>query len=77
MLAEKSNFSIARMARCCRCRGRATTRGWIGRRLPQAVRIGSGSRRRKLTWFHGESDEVSGSPRILADLRAEGEIIQS
>ena len=29
----------------------------------------------KVSWFHGESDEVSGSPRILADLRADGEII--
>jgi putative transposase len=28
-----------------------------------------------IVWFHGESDEVSGSPRILADLRADGEVI--
>jgi len=29
----------------------------------------------KVAWFHGESDEVSGSPRILVDLRADGEVI--
>ena len=29
----------------------------------------------KIAWFHGASDEVSGSPRILADLREDGEII--
>ena len=29
----------------------------------------------KVTWFHGESDEVSGSPKILADLREDGETI--
>ncbi|MET4783151.1 IS3 family transposase [Glaciihabitans sp. UYNi722] len=29
----------------------------------------------KVMWFHGDSDEVYGSPRILADLRSDGEII--
>ena len=29
----------------------------------------------KIAWFHGESDEVSGAPRILADLREDGEVI--
>ena len=29
----------------------------------------------KISWFHGDSDEVYGSPRILADLRADGETI--
>ena len=29
----------------------------------------------KIAWFHGDSDEVSGSPRILADLREDGETI--
>ena len=28
-----------------------------------------------MAWFHGDSDEVSGSPRILADLREDGEVI--
>jgi putative transposase len=29
----------------------------------------------KVAWFHGDSDEVSGSPKILADLRGDGEVI--
>jgi putative transposase len=29
----------------------------------------------KIAWFHGESDEVSGAPRILVDLREDGEVI--
>jgi hypothetical protein len=29
----------------------------------------------KIGWFHGESDEVSRPPRILADLREDGEAI--
>jgi transposase InsO family protein len=28
-----------------------------------------------VAWFHGESDEVSGSPKILVDLREDGETI--
>ncbi len=28
-----------------------------------------------MTWFHGESDEVSGAPKILMDLREDGEVI--
>ena len=28
-----------------------------------------------MAWFHGDSDEVSGSPKILADLRGDGEVI--
>jgi len=31
--------------------------------------------KQKISWLHGDSDEVYGSPRILADLRADGEII--
>ena len=29
----------------------------------------------KVTFFHGDSDEVYGAPRILADLRADGEVV--
>ncbi|NJC24473.1 hypothetical protein BJ994_003549 [Arthrobacter pigmenti] len=29
----------------------------------------------KVAWLHGESDEVSGAPMILVDLREDGEII--
>ncbi len=31
----------------------------------------------KIAWFHGESDEVFGSPRILVDLREDGEVISA
>jgi len=30
---------------------------------------------KKVSWFHGESDGVSGAPKILADLRDDGEVI--
>ncbi|WP_168195291.1 IS3 family transposase [Cryobacterium sp. LW097] len=29
----------------------------------------------RVAFFHGDSDEVYGAPRILADLRADGEVI--
>jgi len=73
MLAEKSNFTIARMARLLEV-SRSGFYAWSRRQpLKQSVR-----RERiegKISWFHGASDEVSGSPRILADLRDDGEII--
>ena len=73
MHAEKSNFSIVRMARLLEV-SRAGYYAWLGRgpsqRALRAERIEA-----KIAWFHGESDEVSGSPRILVDLREDGEII--
>ena len=73
MHAEKSNFTIARMARLLEV-SRSGFYAWSGQPpSPRAVR-----RERieqKVSWFHGASDEVSGSPRILADLREDGEVI--
>jgi putative transposase len=73
MHAEKSNFSIVRMARLLEV-SRAGFYAWLTRepspRALRSVRIEA-----KIAWFHGESDEVSGSPRILVDLRADGEVI--
>jgi len=73
MLVEKSNFTVSRMARLLEV-SRSGFYAWLKREpSPRAVR-----RERieaKIDWFHGESDEVSGSPRILADLREDGEII--
>jgi transposase InsO family protein len=73
MLAEKSNFSVVRMARLLEV-SRSGFYAWLKREpSPRAVR-----RERieqKVAWFHGESDEVSGSPKILADLREDGEVI--
>ena len=73
MHAEKSNFTIARMARLLEV-SRSGFYAWLTREPPQralrAERIEA-----KIAWFHGESDEVSGAPRILVDLREDGEII--
>jgi transposase InsO family protein len=73
MHAEKTNFTIARMARLLEV-SRSGFYAWLGRepsvRALRAERIEA-----KIAWFHGESDEVSGAPRILADLREDGEVI--
>lgn len=73
MHAEKSNFSIVRMARLLGV-SRSGYYAWAKRgpskRAIRAMRI-----EQKVSWFHGESDEVFGAPRILADLRDDGEII--
>ena len=73
MHAEKSNFTIARMARLLEV-SRSGFYAWLTRtpsqRALRAERIEA-----KIAWFHGESDEVSGAPRILVDLREDGEII--
>jgi transposase InsO family protein len=73
MHAEKSNFSITRMSRLLEV-SRSGFYAWLTRepsqRALRAERIEA-----KIAWFHGESDEVSGSPRILVDLREDGEII--
>ena len=75
MHAEKSNFSIVRMARLLgvsRSGYYAWTKCGPSKRAVRAERI-----EQKVSWFHGESDEVSGAPRILADLREDGEVISA
>jgi putative transposase len=73
MHAEKNNVSIARMARLLEV-SRSGFYAWLTRgpsaRAMRAERIEA-----KIAWFHGESDEVSGSPRIVVDLREDGEVI--
>jgi putative transposase len=73
MHAEKSNFSIARMARLLEV-SRSGFYAWLTRE-PSARALRAERIEAKIAWFHGESDEVSGSPRILVDLREDGEII--
>lgn len=73
MHAEKSNFSIVRMARLLGV-SRSGYYAWI-KRGPSSRAIRAQRIEQKVSWFHGESDEVSGAPRILADLREDGEII--
>jgi putative transposase len=73
MHAEKSNFTIARMARLLevsRSGYYASLTRSASVRAVRAERIEA-----KIAWFHGESDEVSGAPRILVDLREDGEVI--
>lgn len=73
MLAEKNNFTIVRMARLLAV-SRSGFYAWCGR-APSARAVRREVIEAKITWFHGASDEVYGSPRILADLRADGEVI--
>ncbi len=73
MHAEKSNHTISRMARLLEV-SRSGYYAWAKRgpskRAVRAERIEA-----KVAWFHGDSDEVSGAPRILVDLREDGETI--
>ena len=73
MHVEKSRFAITRMARLLEV-SRSGFYAWLTRgpsaRALRAERIDA-----KIGWFHGESDEVFGSPRILVDLREDGEVI--
>ena len=68
MLVEKSNFTVTRMGRLLGV-SRSGFYAWLGRapskRALRAERIEA-----KVAWFHGDSDEVSGSPRILATCAA-------
>ena len=73
MRVEKSNFTVVRMARLLEvsCSGfYAWLKRGSSKRAVRAERI-----EQKVSWFHGDSDGVSGSPKILADLREDGEII--
>jgi len=73
MHVEKSNHTVSRMARLLEV-SRSGYYAWAQRppskRAVRAERIEA-----KVAWFHGDSDEVSGAPRILADLREDGETI--
>ena len=73
MLVEKSNYSVSRMARLLEV-SRSGFYAWC-KRVPSKRAVRAERIEQKIGWFHGESDEVSGSPRILADLREDGEII--
>ena len=73
MAAEKSNFSIVRMARLLNI-SRSGYYAWRGRK-PSDRALRREAIEQKITGFHDDSDEVYGAPRILADLREDGEII--
>jgi transposase InsO family protein len=73
MLAEKSNFTITRMVRLLQV-SRSGYYAWI-KRGPSVRSLRHERLEAKVAWFYGESDEVAGSPKILRDLREDGEII--
>src|SRR5680860_757598 len=73
MHAEKSNHTVSRMARLLEV-SRSGFYAW-SKRAPSKRAIRAEKIEAKIACFHGESDEVSGSPRILADLREDGEVI--
>jgi putative transposase len=73
MHAEKSHHTVSRMARLLEV-SRSGFYAW-SKRLPSQRAVRAEKIEAKIAWFHGESDEVSGAPRILADLREDGEII--
>jgi putative transposase len=73
MLAEKSNFTVTRMARLLEV-SRSGFYSWVGR-TPSKRAVRTERIEQKVAWFHGDSDEVSGAPKILADLRDDGETI--
>lgn len=73
MLVEKSNFTVSRMARLLAV-SRSGFYAWR-QHVPPARAVRAERIEQKITWFHGASDEVSGAPRILADLRQDGETI--
>jgi len=73
MRAEKANFTVTRMVRLLEV-SRSGYYAWCKRPVsPRALR--QERIEQKVTWFHGESDEVSGAPKILVDLREDGEVI--
>lgn len=73
MHAEKSNFTVKRMAQLLEV-SRSRFYAWL-KRVPSPRAVRQERIEQKVAWFHGESDEVAGSPRILADLRDDGETI--
>lgn len=73
MHAEKSNHTVSRMARLLEV-SRSGFYAW-SKRLPSTRAVRAERIEAKIAWFHGDSGEVSGAPRILADLREDGEVI--
>lgn len=73
MRVEKTNFTVKRMARLLGV-SRSRFYAWL-KRTPSPRAIRAERIEGKASWFHGVSDEVSGSPKILADLRDDGEVI--
>jgi len=72
---EKSKFTVTRMVRLLGV-SRSGFYAWLVR-VPSKRAIRAERIEAKVAWFHGDSDEVSGSPKILADLRGDGEVMHT
>ena len=73
MHAEKGAFSVCRMARLLGV-SRSGYYAWV-RREPSDRAVRHQRLEAKVAAFHEASDEVRGAPRILADLRQDGEVV--
>ena len=73
MHAEKGAFSVRRMARLLGV-SRSGYYAWV-RREPSDRAVRHQRLEAKVAAFHKASDEVYGAPRILADLRQDGEVV--
>ena len=75
MDAEKPNFDVTRMARLSEV-SRSGYYAWRNRdKQPGARALRREKLAGKIHYFHSESDGVNGAPRILADLRDDGEVV--
>jgi transposase InsO family protein len=74
--AEKTNYTIAKMAGLLEV-SRSGYYKWVAARAagPSPAVVRRGELDVKVAAFHAASDEVYGSPRILADLREDGEVV--
>lgn len=74
--AEKTNYTITRMASLLKV-SRSGYYKWVAGQIagPTPAAIRRAELDAKVAKFHNASDQVYGSPRILADLREDGEIV--
>ena len=70
MLAEKSNFTVTRMPGLLEV-SRSGFYSWLGR-TPSKRAVRTERIEQKVARFHGDSEQVSWAPKILADLRDDG-----
>ena len=73
ILVERANFEVTMMCRLLEV-ARSAYYAWVGR--PASARaVRSAALAARIAVLHEDSDGVYGAPRILADLRAEGEVV--
>ena len=75
ILSEKASFEVTMMCRLLEV-GRSAYYGWVGRpasaRTVRAMALAA-----RIAVLHENSEGTYGAPRILADLRAEGEVVSA